>query len=118
MAAMRGCAPRIIEAWRLRPEGGMLESLTPLSFRGDDLIDPRTDDFFVRLIELRVRKTDDKLDNDRRKTGYKVVALSGVYGAGAETNPIDIDPDDPAPKLRPVIVYSDKDFQTSSRLRP
>jgi hypothetical protein len=112
MAAMRGGTPRIIEAWRLRPKGGMLESLTPLSFRGDDLIDPRTDDFFVRLIELRVRKTDDKLDNDRRKTGYKVVALSGVYGAGAETNPIDIDPDDPAPKQRPVMVYSDKVFQT------
>jgi transcriptional regulator with XRE-family HTH domain len=112
MAAMRGGSPRIIEAWRLRPEGGMLDSLTPLSFRGDDLIDPRTEDFFVRLIELRIRETEDDLDNKRRKTGYKVVALSGVYGAGAETNPIDIDPDDPAPKQRPVVVYSDKVFQT------
>ena len=48
---------------------------------------PRTGDFFVKLIELRIRKTDDELDDKRRKTGYKVVSLSGVYGTAAETNP-------------------------------
>jgi hypothetical protein len=57
--------------------------------------------------ELRVRKTDDELDDKRRKTGYKVVALSGAYGTAAETNPIDVDPDDEKRKLRPVTIRRD-----------
>ena len=65
----------------------------------------------MKLIELRVRETDDELDDKRRKTGYKVVALSGAYGTAAETNPIDIDPDDVKRKLRAVMVYADKAFK-------
>ena len=110
-AAMKGGRPEIVRAWRLRAEGGQLDTLTPLPFRETDLIDPRTDDFFVKLIELRVRETDDELDDKRRKTGYKVVALSGAYGTAAETNPIDIDPDDEKRKLRAVMVYADKAFK-------
>jgi hypothetical protein len=98
------------QAWRLRAQGGQLDALTSLPFRKTDLIDPRTDDFFVKLIELRMRETDDELDDKRRKTGYKVVALSGAYGTAAETNPIDIDPDDEKRKLRAVTVYADKAF--------
>ena len=110
-AAMKGGRPEIVRAWRLRAEGGQLDSLAPLPFRETDLIDPRSDDFFVKLIELRVRETDDELDDKRRKTGYKVVALSGAYGTAAETNPIDIDPDDEKRKLRAVMVYADKPFK-------
>ena len=109
--AMKGGRPKVVRAWRLRAEGGQLDTLTPLLFRETDLIDPRTDDFFVKLIELRIRKTDDELDDKRRKTGYKVVALSGAYGTAAETNPIDIDPDDERRKLRAVMVYADKAFK-------
>ena len=83
----------------------------PTTFRETDLIDPRTDDFFVKLIELRMRETDDELDDKRRKTGYKVVALSGAYGTAAETNPIDIYPDDEERLLRAVMVYADQAFK-------
>ena len=114
-AAMKGGRPEIVRAWRLRAEGGQLDSLAPLPFRETDLVDPSTDDFFVKLIELRVRETDDELDDKRRKTGYKVVALSGVYGTAAETNPIDIDPDDEKRKLRAVMVYADKAVQGLGR---
>ncbi len=110
-AAMKGGRPEIVQVWRLRAEGGQLDTLTPLLFRETDCIDPRTDDFFVKLIELRMRETDDELDDKRRKTGYKVVALSGAYGTAAETNPIDIDPDDEKRKLRAVMVYADKAFK-------
>ncbi len=110
-AAMKGGRPEIVRAWRLRAEGGQLDTLTPLPFRETDLIDPRVDDFFLKLIELRIRETDDQLDDKRRKTGYKVVALSGAYGTAAETNPIDIDPDDEKRKLRAVMVYADKVFK-------
>jgi hypothetical protein len=110
-AAMKGGRPDIVRAWRLRAEDGQLDTLTSLLFRETDLLDPRTDDFFVKLIELRIRETDDELDDKRRKTGYKVVALSGAYGTAAETNPIDIDPDDEKRKLRAVMVYADKAFK-------
>jgi hypothetical protein len=110
-AAMKGGRPEIVQAWRLRAEGGQLDTLMPLPFRETDLIDPRVDDFFMKLIELRIRETDDELDDKRRKTGYKVVALSGAYGTAAETNPIDIDPDDDKRKLRAVMVYADQEFK-------
>ena len=109
--AMKGGRPEIVQAWRLRAEGGQLDALAPLPFRETDLINPRTHDFFVKLIELRMRETEDELDDKRRKTGYKVVALSGSYGTAAETNPIDIDPDDEERKLRAVMVYADKAFK-------
>jgi hypothetical protein len=103
--------PVILRAWRLRPNG-MQETLRPVRFRGDDLIDPRSDDFFARLIELRKTATGDPIDDERRSTGYKVVANSGAYGVFAETNPIDIDPDEENRKPRRVSVYADTCFET------
>jgi hypothetical protein len=102
--------PRILRAWKLKPTG-LQASLRPLDFRGEVRIDPRTDDFFRILIEQRRRTTDNPLDDKLRNTGFKVVANSGAYGDFAETNPIDIDPDE-EPIARPVSVYGDRDFTT------
>ncbi|HEY2474980.1 MAG TPA: hypothetical protein VGI19_09270 [Candidatus Cybelea sp.] len=57
-------APRILRAWRLRPEG-VQETLRAVDFRGDarDSIDPRVTNPFQRLVELRKRKTDNTLDD-------------------------------------------------------
>jgi hypothetical protein len=103
--------PRVLRAWQLRPIGAQ-EMLRPLNFRGEERINPRTDDFFRVLIEQRKRKTGNKLDEDLRNTGYKVVANSGAYGDFAETNPADIDPD-AEPTARPVDVYGNRDFTTT-----
>ena len=86
--------PRILKAWRLRPEG-VQETLRSVAFRGDenDRIDPRTTNPFQRLVELRKRETANKLDDDLRSSGYKVIANSGAYGIFVETTPEDIDPD-------------------------
>ena len=71
----------MLRAWRLRPEG-VQDTLRPVAFRGDenDRIDPRMTNPFQRLVELRKRKTGNKLDDDLRSTGYKVIANSGAYG--------------------------------------
>jgi hypothetical protein len=103
--------PVILRAWRLRPNG-IQESLRAIPFRGADLIDPRSDDFFARLIELRKTVTGDAIDDERRSSGYKVVANSGAYGVFAETSPIDVDPDERNRKLRRVSVYADSSFET------
>ena len=103
--------PVILRAWRLRPNG-MQETLRAIPFRGADLIDPRGDDFFARLIELRKTVTGDPIDDERRSTGYKVIANSGAYGVFAETSPIDVDPNEQNRKLRRVSVYADTTFET------
>jgi hypothetical protein len=86
--------PCVLKAWRLRPEG-VQQGLQPVDFRGveKDRIDPCVTNPFRRLIELRKRKTGNKLDDDLRSTGYKVIANSGAYGVFVETTPQDIDPD-------------------------
>jgi hypothetical protein len=99
-AAMKGGRREIIRAWRLRSEGGQRCTLTPLLFRKTDLIDPRADDFFAKLIELRMRETDDALDDKRAQGRLQGAALSGAYGTAAEKNPIDIEPDDEKRKQR------------------
>lgn len=110
-----GC-PTITRAWRLRPVG-LLDSLTPVKMRGDDLIDPRMEKFDKRLIELRKRQTDDELDNALRDTGYKTTA-NGAYGITIERNPIDIDPDEENRLKRKVVVYFDGQRREPSVDRP
>ena len=101
--------PRVVRAWRLRPEG-MQSTLQPVKFRGEDLIDPATSNPFQRLIELRKRKSGNKLDEELRSTGYKTIANSGAYGCFVETTPEDIDPDAPPPSTR-VAVRSLRAFE-------
>lgn len=110
-AAIDDGEPIIFRAWRLRSKD-VQETLRAIPFRGADLIDPRTDDFFARLIELRKTVTGDPIDDERRSTGYKVVANSGAYGVFAETSPIDVDPDEQNRKQRRVSVYADTSFET------
>ena len=109
-AAIEG-GPRILRAWRLRPHGSQ-ETLQRLALRGADAFDPAREDLFARFVELRRRKTGDALDDERRSTGYKVVANSGAYGVFAETNPIEIDPDEAGRKLRRVTVYAETTFES------
>ncbi len=108
--AQGGGRPRIVRAWRLRPEGAQ-EALRPVAFRGDegDRIDPREVSPFQRLPELRKRKSGNKLDDDLRSTGYKVIANAGAYGIFVETTPEDIDPDAPRP-LTTVDVWGMEQF--------
>jgi hypothetical protein len=103
--------PVILRAWRLRSHA-LQETLRAIPFRGADLIEPRSDDFFARLIELRKTTTGDPIDDERRSTSYKVVANSGAYGAFAETSAIDVDPDEHNRKSRRVSVYADTSFET------
>jgi len=110
-AAIKGSGrPRILRAWRLRPEG-VQETLRPVAFRGDerDLIDPRITNPFQRLPELRKRKSGNKLDADLRSDGYKVIANSGAYGVFVETTPEDIDPS-ASPRLTRVLVRGMREF--------
>ena len=109
-AAINGGALKVVRAWRLQGRG-LQETLRPIRLRGFDF-DPRIDDFPKRLIELRKASTDDELDDRRRNTGYKVIANS-IYGMMAETNPVDIDPDDEDRAMRPVRVYADRTYETS-----
>jgi hypothetical protein len=101
--------PRVVRAWRLRPEG-VQSTLQPVKFRGEDLIDPATCNPFQRLIELRKRKSGNKLDDDLRSTGYKTTANSGAYGSFVETTPEDIDPDAP-PRSTRVSVHGLRAFE-------
>ena len=105
--------PRVLRAWRLRGEG-VQATLQPVDFRGerDDRIDPSLTNPFQRLVELRKRKTGNKLDDDLRSTGYKVIANSGAYGIFVETTPEDIDPDAQRPLTR-VNVWGMRQFPSS-----
>ncbi|HEV3090594.1 MAG TPA: hypothetical protein VGX91_04020, partial [Candidatus Cybelea sp.] len=88
-----GGRPRILRAWRLKPEG-VQATLQSVPFRGDedDRIDPRTTNPWRRLVELRKRESGDARDDELRSDGYKVMSNSGAYGVCVETSPEDIDP--------------------------
>jgi DNA-binding phage protein len=109
-AAISGSGrPRIVRAWRLRPEG-LQSTLQPAAIRNDDWIDPRVTNPYQRLVELRKRKSGNKLDDELRATGYKVIANSGAYGVFVETTPEDVDPDATRPPSR-VAVWGLHAFQ-------
>ena len=110
-AAISGGEPRIVRAWRLRPHGTQ-ETLQRLALRSADAFDPEREDLFARFVELRRRKSSDAFDDERRSTGYKVIANSGAYGVFAETNPIDVDTGETGRKARRVTVYAETTFES------
>lgn len=84
---LTGRAPNVVRAVRLVAKG-TLSRLTPLRFRDDVLIDPRRDDFFVKVVEerkrLKVREDLSVVGRVRLDRELKVVANSTAYGIAAE----------------------------------
>jgi hypothetical protein len=87
-----GRAPQILQAIRLRPAGGKLDSLRPVRLRGEVLIDPSKEDFFARVVEQRQTSkartqdhTEDCACQDCTTAAFlKVLASAGSYGIFAE----------------------------------
>ncbi len=94
---LTGKTPIIDEALRFEP-GKPQDGLEPINLFGreDFRIDPRTDDFFTRLIDLR---DDAKAMSDPVEKAIKIVANSTSYGIFVEVNR------DDAPKPEPLDVY-------------
>jgi hypothetical protein len=88
-ALLTGHPPKVLKAWRLVPHGQQ-RGLRPVKLRGQEVIDPRTDDFFKRVVELRKRtKRAPDLsteERDRLALALKIIANSGSYGIFAELN--------------------------------
>jgi hypothetical protein len=84
---LTGKQPRIAEAFKIEPIGTM-DGLTPVTFRGQVPIDPRTQDFFKVVIEERMRLTKRKDitddERDRRKRSLKTFGSATSYGIWAQ----------------------------------
>ena len=94
---LSGRIPNVQEAFRLVPHGKQ-PGLKPVKLRGEIEVDPRTDDFFTRVIEYRKRNK----ANDRLQYFLKILANATSYGCYLELNPIKIDPS----KRPKITVYS------------
>jgi hypothetical protein len=79
---LSGMTPRIRQAVRFVPHGRQ-SKLKKIKLRGELGVDPKEDDFFQRVIELR--QTAGKADEGLR-TFLKVLANSASYGVFAEMN--------------------------------
>lgn len=75
-----GHVPRILRAIRFTATG-VADGLRPVKLRGDIEIDPRNDDFFVKVIEERATVKD---SNPVLAGALKVLANSGGYGIYAQ----------------------------------
>jgi hypothetical protein len=84
---LTGHIPRIVEAFRIEAEG-QLKSLKPITLRGAVTIDPRSDDFFCKVIEERKRlsKSSALPEQERKRLdkALKVLANATSYGIFAE----------------------------------
>lgn len=84
-----GRAPRIVEAFRIAPEG-VQEGLRPLSLRSRVDVDPRTDSLFRVAIEERNRirrRTDLAPDEVERTSQFlKTLANADAYGIFAQVD--------------------------------
>lgn len=92
-----GKTPVIDRALRFE-HGGQQDDLKPIRLFGreDFCIDPKADDLFTRLIDLR---DDAKDNNDSVEKAIKIVANSTSYGIFVEVNR------DDAPKPEPLEVF-------------
>ncbi|MGA8474035.1 MAG: hypothetical protein WB681_03115 [Candidatus Cybelea sp.] len=84
---LTGKQPRITEAFKMEPIGTMV-GLTPVTFRGQVPIDPRTQDFFKVVIEERMRlpkrKNMTDAERDRLKRSLKTFGSATSYGIWAQ----------------------------------
>lgn len=85
--------PEILEAFRLVPEG-IQPDLKSVDFGGTLTIDPKEDDFFIKIVEERARvkqglkpyKGKSPAELEALSTFLKIMAVSGAYGIYAEIN--------------------------------
>lgn len=84
---LSGRVPTILRAVRLVPRGHQQE-LRVVKIRGQMAVDPRTEDFFQRVVELRKRTQHEtsltEEERHRLALALKIVANSGSYGIFAE----------------------------------
>jgi hypothetical protein len=103
--------PRVVRALRLEPVGKQ-PGLQPVRLRGGELVDPRRQDPFVRMIEERQRVLrDTTLDNEEKNRldkFLKITANATAYGVLAR-----FDRREPAKPI-PVIVYGPDEEPTDS----
>jgi len=86
--------PNVRASFRVVPRGKQ-PGLKPVKLRSAIWIDPRSEDFFTRVIEYRKQnKADDKL-----QYFLKILANSASYGTYLELNPVKTDP-----RRRPKIT--------------
>ncbi len=97
---LTGKPPQVLAAWSFDPVG-IQDNLQPIDVGGDERyrIDPRSDDFIRRLVELRAHaKADLKAakavgDGDRERwlravqQAMKITANASAYGSAIEMNP-------------------------------
>jgi hypothetical protein len=96
---LTGETPTVLEAVQFRP-GPLARGLQPTSLLGEITVDPREDDFFVKVVEERKRS-----GNEPRGKGLKVLANGTSYGIYAEMTRHELS----AKKRAKVTVYSDGD---------
>jgi hypothetical protein len=92
---LTGRIPKIVDAFRLEPSGGVLKGLTSVRLRGGIEIDPRKQDFFKHVIEER-KRVDSRSDlaheeRTRMSKALKVLANSTSYGIFAQMDPHESD---------------------------
>jgi hypothetical protein len=87
---LTGRPPKILRAFRLVGHGQQA-GLRPVALRSMVAVDPRTEDFFKKVIEARARiKSDSALSKEERDAHsyfLKILANSGSYGLFVEVNP-------------------------------
>jgi hypothetical protein len=85
---LTGRVPKIVDAFRIEPFGGLLEGLKPVKLYGGLQIDPRNQDFFRVVIEERKRidsRTDlDTQERKKRSKPLKDLANTTSYGIYAQ----------------------------------
>jgi hypothetical protein len=103
---LQGKIPHVVKAIRMRASGQQ-RNLSSTQLAGAVSIDPRRDDFFIRVVEQRnLVKRDDRSVSDF----LKVVGNSGSYGLFVQVDPETLQ------KPKNVRVYSgEKMFSQSSR---
>ena len=101
---LTGKVPKITQAFELQASGQQ-QGLKPVKLRGTVEVDPRDEDFFRKVIELRTTIRKDMSvkaeERDRMNKFLKVLANSTSYGIYAELNPQD------SPNSTNVLVHDE-----------